>query len=177
MPLFSIVIPTFNRLHSLKETVDSVWKQNFTDYELIVIDDGSTDGTANYLSNNSSRIKFKLRRNAGPSAARNAGIDMAVGDYVIFLDSDDLWFPWTLGTYAAAIESHKGPSIIIGSWLEVDAKDLGMLPAVATANKFIAYPDFLEASQHSIFWATNNVAIRRAAIGPSCRFDENMRVF
>src|SRR5215510_13897684 len=104
MPIFSIIIPTYNRLPYLKKTLDSIWEQSFTDFEVIVVDDGSTDGTADYLRELGGSVELLRQENRGPGAARNLGVMHARGEYIAFLDSDDLWFPWPLKTYAAVAE-------------------------------------------------------------------------
>ncbi len=92
MPKVSIIIPTFNRLPMLKEAVDSVLAQDFEDFELIIVDDGSTDGTADKMIKYGGRVKLlRHNDNRGVSAARNSGITHAKGKYIGFLDSDDLW--------------------------------------------------------------------------------------
>ena len=92
MPKVSVILPTYNRLPMLKEAMDSVLAQNFEDMELIVVDDGSTDGTAEEMKRYGGRVKLiQHSRNRGVSAARNKGILHARGKYIAFLDSDDLW--------------------------------------------------------------------------------------
>ena len=92
MPKVSVIIPTYNRLSMLKEAVDSVLAQDFEDFELIVVDDGSTDGTADEVIRYGGRVKLLQHgENRGVSAARNSGILHAKGKYIAFLDSDDLW--------------------------------------------------------------------------------------
>ncbi len=88
----SVIIPTHNRLPMLKEAVDSVLCQDFEDFELIVVDDGSTDGTGPEIKQYGGRVKLLQHpQNKGVSAARNTGILHAKGKYIAFLDSDDLW--------------------------------------------------------------------------------------
>ena len=88
----SAIIPTFNRLPMLKEAVDSILAQDFEDLELIVVDDGSTDGTSEEIKKYGGRVKLLQQpQNRGVSAARNRGILQARGKYLAFLDSDDLW--------------------------------------------------------------------------------------
>ena len=92
MPKVSVIIPTYNRLPMLKEAVDSVLTQGLEDLELIVVDDGSNDGTAEAMKRYGGRVRlFQHPRNKGVSAARNRGILHARGKYIAFLDSDDLW--------------------------------------------------------------------------------------
>jgi len=98
MPQVSIIIPTYNRQQFLNEALDSVLSQSFQDFELIVVDDGSTDETATMLDNYRSRIIYLKQENSGPSAARNAGIKRAGGTYLAFLDADDLWLKHKLRT-------------------------------------------------------------------------------
>jgi len=92
MPKVSVIIPTHNRLPMLIEAIHSVLKQDFEDFELIVVDDGSTDGTAEEIRKFGGRVKLLQHpENRGVSAARNKGILHAKGKYIAFLDSDDLW--------------------------------------------------------------------------------------
>ena len=116
-PLFSVVVPTYNRLPLLIEALDSVWRQTFTDYEVIVVDDGSTDGTAEWLDGQTPRLRFLRQENKGPGAARNLGAAEAKGEYLAFLDSDDVWFPWTLATYADVLAEGARPTTIAGALL------------------------------------------------------------
>jgi glycosyltransferase involved in cell wall biosynthesis len=99
MPKVSVIIPTYNRLPMLKEAVESVLAQDFEDFELIVVDDGSTDGTADEITRFGGRVKLlQHKENRGVSAARNSGILHAKGKYIGFLDSDDLWVKGKLKT-------------------------------------------------------------------------------
>jgi glycosyltransferase involved in cell wall biosynthesis len=97
-PTVSVVIPTYNRGWILKEAIDSVLSQDCDCFELIVVDDGSTDNTQEILSSYRDRIKVIRQENKGVSAARNKGIDSSSGTYIAFLDSDDLWLPGKLET-------------------------------------------------------------------------------
>ncbi|MDD2388677.1 MAG: glycosyltransferase [Desulfobacterales bacterium] len=92
-PKVSVIIPTYNRARLLEEAIDSVLSQTFTGYELIVVDDGSTDDTGEVLASCEDRIRVIRQNNQGVSSARNAGIASASGDLITFLDSDDLWLP------------------------------------------------------------------------------------
>lgn len=96
-PEVSIITPMFNALKYIKATAESVLTQTYTDFEWIIIDDYSNDGSFQYiceLAENDPRIKpIKMPRNGGPIKARNAGMDAAVGRYIAFIDADDLWLP------------------------------------------------------------------------------------
>ncbi|HYR51621.1 MAG TPA: glycosyltransferase [Candidatus Dormibacteraeota bacterium] len=94
-PRVSVIIPTFNRRDYLAEAIASVLAQTFTDYEIVVVDDGSTDGTRELIEERYPRstIVYQYQLNRGSSAARNAGMRAARGELLAFLDSDDLWLP------------------------------------------------------------------------------------
>lgn len=96
LPEVSVIIPTFNRASTIKRAVDSVLTQSFSDFELIVVDDGSTDRTEEILSDFSNKIKILKTQNRGVSAARNLGAEVSAGRFIAFLDSDDEWRPTKL---------------------------------------------------------------------------------
>ncbi len=108
--LFTVVIPTYNRKDILGETIQSVLNQKFTDFELLIVDDGSTDNTkelvAEYMSRNPLKIKYIYQNNSERSAARNNGIQSALGDFVVLLDSDDTFLPHHLELLAQTIRKH-----------------------------------------------------------------------
>jgi len=106
MPETSVIIPTFNRFDFLKEAIDSVLRQAYRDFELIVVDDGSTDGTTAYLRSLGGSIRYIRQENAGPATARNRGVAMARGRYVAFLDSDDLWQKNKLAVQVSEMKAH-----------------------------------------------------------------------
>src|SRR5579871_6735110 len=114
-PVFSVVIATYNRLNFLEQAVNSIFAQTFEDYELIIVDDGSTDNTRDYLNSLSGRLKPLYQPNKGPSAARNLGVKSAIGNYIAFLDSDDVWLPWTLATFHELIVKYREPSLLCGA--------------------------------------------------------------
>ena len=90
-PLVSVILPTFNRAYCLAESIHSVLDQSFTDFELIVVDDGSTDDTFALLQQFPAVQLIRLNENHGVSYARNRGMEQAKGEWIAFLDSDDLW--------------------------------------------------------------------------------------
>ena len=113
--LFSVVIPTRNRRGLLARALASVRVQSSAPREVIVVDDGSTDDTLEFLATQAD-VRVARSPGGGPGAARNAGAALAAGDYLAFLDSDDLWFPWTLAAMADAIEAHGRPAYVAGSF-------------------------------------------------------------
>lgn len=106
MPRVSVIIPTYNRAEYVTQAIDSVLAQTYTDYEIIVVDDGSADNTKEVLLPYMDRIRYIYQENAGVSAARNTGIKAAKGDWITFLDSDDEWLPGKLAVQIRAVERH-----------------------------------------------------------------------
>ena len=105
-PLVSVIIPTYNRGWTVQAAVDSVLDQDFSDYELIVVDDGSNDNTREILGAYGKGITVLQQSNMGVSAARNSGIAAASGRLIAFLDSDDLWLPGKLSTQVKFFEEN-----------------------------------------------------------------------
>jgi len=105
--LISVIIPTYNRAHSVTESINSVLSQTYVNYEIIVVDDGSTDQTKETLRPYLHKIKYIYQDNKGVSAARNTGIKSAKGDWIAFLDSDDRWLPEKLHRQKEIINNSK----------------------------------------------------------------------
>jgi len=101
----SVVIPTYNRRDFIVSAIESVLAQDFTDHELIVVDDGSTDDTVDLLKPYATVIRLIRTANQGPALARNMGMLAARGDYIAYLDSDDLYYPYKLGMQAELLDA------------------------------------------------------------------------
>ena len=102
----SIVIPTYNRESFIKKALDSVMEQTFRDFEVVVIDDGSTDRTKDIVSGYGDNVHYYYQENRGIAGARNPGIKKSTGDYIAFLDSDDYWIPEKLQRQLALFHEH-----------------------------------------------------------------------
>ena len=115
-PVVSVVIPTYNRAAYLLETLASVFAQSFTDYEVIVVNDGSPDDTDRRLRPlaEAGRIVYREQPNAGQSTARNRGLAEARGELIAFLDDDDLWPPDKLAWQVAALREHPDWLLVSG---------------------------------------------------------------
>jgi glycosyltransferase involved in cell wall biosynthesis len=122
--LFSIIIPTYNRAHLISRAIDSVVNQTYKNWELIIVDDGSTDNTKELVENYSrkdNRVRYVYQENAERSAARNKGIENAKGEYVCFLDSDDYYLPNHLLNLSKHISSDE-TIYYVGLVIEKDDK-------------------------------------------------------
>lgn len=126
-PLISCIIPVYNGEQFLRDAIDSIMAQSYRSVEVIVVDDGSTDGTATVVRSYGDKINYLWQTNSGPATARNLGMSFAKGEYIAFLDADDLWHPEKLAAQMArfrarpeldiclshveAFATHKSPAI------------------------------------------------------------------
>ncbi|OGO23189.1 MAG: hypothetical protein A2144_11180 [Chloroflexi bacterium RBG_16_50_9] len=107
MPKVSVITPTYNRAHLISQSIQSVLNQTFSDFEIIIVDDGSTDNTREVLDSfKDPRIKYTWQENGGPSVARNTGIKASSGDYIVFLDSDDVLVRNALEKGVRVLDAH-----------------------------------------------------------------------
>lgn len=122
-PLFSVVIATYNYGHLVERAIRSVLEQTYAGFELIVVDDGSTDDTETRLAAYSERLRYIHKPNGGQSSAYNLGADSASGEYVYILDADDELYPDTLANFARVIDAHRAQGtherIFYGSYTSV----------------------------------------------------------
>src|SRR4051794_13197703 len=125
-PTVSVVVPTYNQPRLLSETLDGVLAQTFADFEVVVVDDGSTDDTPAVLARyagRDGRVRVVRQPNAGIGAARNRGLDEARGRYVAPLDHDDLWMPGKLAAQVAFMQAHPACVGVSVPWAVSSAPD------------------------------------------------------
>lgn len=118
MPTVSVITPAWNAAEFLRETIDSVRAQTFTDWELVLVDDGSTDDTVAIVESYRAldpRVRLVRQPNSGPSTARNHGMRVAVGEFFAFLDSDDTWHPTFLEAQLAVFAQHPETWLVTGN--------------------------------------------------------------
>lgn len=121
-PRISVIIPTYNRLGFLRESLDSVCAQTFSDYEVIVVDDGSTEDIAAGIADHPAQARVIRQARSGPGAARNLGIKAARAETIAFLDSDDLWAPTKLERFVRLLDDSPEIRIAYGPMLPIDAE-------------------------------------------------------
>ena len=115
-PRVSVIIPTYNNAHFIAQAIESVLAQSFDSYEVIVIDDGSTDDTHELVGRFGAPVRYEKQANAGVSAARNHGINMARGDLVVFLDADDTFYPDKLARQSAMFDADAKLGVVNSGW-------------------------------------------------------------
>ena len=175
--MVSVIVPTYNRRGFIRETIDSVLGQTYSDLELIVVDDGSTDGTRDLileLYGSEKRVRYVHQHNQERSFARNRGIIEAKGEFVAFLDSDDLWLADKLQRQVIAIERSEDIDMVV-TWWEI--VDVDCNPVRAVTNPAIAD---VEAGLMGPMMAYENLIgsptplIRRRALDGICHFNPNL---
>lgn len=171
MPLFSTIIPVYNRAELIRRTLDSVLAQELPDQEVIVVDDGSTDDTLKTLATYGDRIRVFQQKNSGPAVARNLGIQQASGEYAAILDSDDLWFPWTLATYAEAIRRHNSPAFVAGAPAVFhDESELSSQTAAPIREEY--FPDYLASGDRWRWFGASSFVLRTDAVRAAGGFSD-----
>ncbi len=119
--MISLIIPTYNSSQFIKETISSAQLQTCNDIEIVIVDDGSIDNTAEIVSNMNGPVKIIRQQNKGRGAARNNGISQAKGEYIAFLDHDDLLFPESIADRVAFLESKPNVGWVFTDAIEFDA--------------------------------------------------------
>jgi glycosyltransferase involved in cell wall biosynthesis len=172
MPLISVIIPAYNAEKTIEDTVKSVLNQSFSDFELIVINDGSQDATLDILSKiKDSRLKVFTHSNSGPQVSRNRGIKEATGQYISFLDADDLWTSDKLESQFDALQSHPTAAVAYSwtNWVDETGKFFRRGSYISANGDVFArllLMDFIESG--------SNPLILRQALEAAGGFDETL---
>ncbi len=172
-PLVSVIVPTFNRSHLLGAAVNSVLEQTYPNIELIVIDDGSTDKTGQVVSSFGADVRYMYQQNRGPSAARNRGISISNGSYLIFLDDDDLLKPTMVERTVGLVENASGD---VGA-AHVDYEYFGANESqrLAMPRKPRRGPETIDRLVKANFIPINTALLRRKCVEAIGGFDDGLR--
>lgn len=174
-PLVCVIIPTYNRAPLLRRALDSVLSQEANgeqfDVEVLVIDDGSTDETSDLLQRYPGVRYIRRTDNQGTSAARNAGLKEANGQYVAFLDDDDIWLPWKLRRQVELLEAHPEIGVVYGQEIKRSSQDVFVWPTVQDAHSGWILRSLLISCPVN----TSSVLIRQSSLERVGYFDESLR--
>ena len=172
MPKVSVVIPAYNCQRFITTAINSVLAQSYADYELIVVDDGSTDNTSQIVSGFRGRVKLIKQKNGGPAAARNTGVAHSRGEYVAFLDQDDAWLPDKLKAQVELMDGNERLGLVFTDTYEIPDRGFDA-SAYGAARSFISRPPHrgmaLEYLFLKNFISTSSVMVRKGIlekIGP-----------
>ncbi|WP_456434041.1 glycosyltransferase family 2 protein [Thermosulfuriphilus sp.] len=176
MPKVAVVIPCYNAETFIPKTLESVLAQDFPDYEIIVVDDGSTDSTRAILQeyNRLSNLKIIHQSNAGPAQSRNTGIKASDSDYIAFLDSDDLWHPFKLRQQVEILDNNPGVGLCYtgAQVIDLSGKRLPQRDRKTALPVFNSHRRALEALMVENFIVTSSVLIRRGVLEKTGLFSD-----
>lgn len=174
LPKVSVIVPTYNYADFLPEALRSVLAQTFTDYEVIIVDDGSTDSTSQVIKPflADTRVRYIYQRNKGQSAARNTGIRHATGEFVAFLDADDIWLPEKLEKQVPLFDLNGTIALVYckGEYIDLTGRPLPDLEWPLNADA--TYKDYLYAN-----WigTPSAVIVKKRIFDTVGFFDENLK--
>ncbi len=173
MPTISVVIPAYNGERTILETIASVQQQTCSDFELIVINDGSTDRTLELLSTvQDPRLKVFSYSNGGLPTARNRGIAQATGEFITFIDADDLWTPDKLELQLAALQKHPEAGLAYSWTLVMDETGENFHPGKSVSYEGNVYRELLLSN---FIASGSNVMLRRKTIESVGEFDPTLK--
>jgi glycosyltransferase involved in cell wall biosynthesis len=167
--LVSVVIPTYNYAHFIGEAIDSAFSQSYRDFEIVVVDDGSTDNTKEFVSRFPD-VRYLYQTNKGIAAARNAGLLNSRGDYLVFLDADDRLLPNCLEAGVNSLEDNPACAFVSGQWQRIaeDGKALPPVPGVVVKEDH--YRAFLD---YNYVGTVGQVMFRRRVLEAVKGFDSS----
>ena len=173
MPVISIIIPAYNAEKTILETIQSLQKQTFSDFEIIVINDGSIDKTVQLLNSiDEPRLKVFSYPNGGLPVARNRGIDRATGEYITFIDADDLWTPEKLADQLAALQQHPEAGVAYSWTAFIDENSQFLYAWEPIYYQGDVYPTLLLKNFIS---SGSNLLVRKEFIAAAGRFDPELK--
>jgi glycosyltransferase involved in cell wall biosynthesis len=170
-PLFSVIIPTYNRERDVVAAVESVLAQTLSDFDVWVVDDGSTDRTTQELARFGTAIRYLKIPNGGQAAARNHGVSVSAGRYLAFLDADDRWSREKLKQYAQVIEKATDAGLFYSDYVVVDEAGKRLWSQRARPVEGDTYLELL----HGNFVAASSAVVSRVALEACGGFDEALR--
>ena len=171
MPKVSVIIPVYNGAATIGRALASVFAQTFTDYEVVVVNDGSTDDTPAVLAGYGDRIRVVTQANRGLPAARNSGIRASSGEYVAFIDDDDEWLPQMIERCAAVLDEDAECGLVYAGALKVDLAGRPM-PDQGSENDDIDSPTMEQMLARPWVVVPSRVMVRRTILERCEGFDE-----
>lgn len=171
-PLVSIIIPDYNQAHFIRDAINSALRQTYRNFEIIVIDDGSTDDSPTAIAEFGNRIRTIRQPNQGLSAARNTGIAASVGRYIALLDSDDAWLPDYLGIMVATLQANPQAGAAYSGWRYMDAQGRD-LPQSSV--RVVPPDEFRATLAFGNFLVPSGVIVRRECFAVHGGFDTDLR--
>jgi len=170
MPKVSVIIPTYNRAHFLTQAIDSVFAQTFKDYEILIVDDGSTDHSVDVIKQYGDRVRYIYQENEGPPGAMNTGVENTTGEYYVVLGNDDMLMPDMLERQLAVMEKDPDLAFVCAGTYFVDEEG-----EIIKTSKDGRYREktFKSLLSDNFVWHLTTV-VRRSMADEVGHFDENL---
>ena len=181
MPRVSIVLPVFNGEELIRNSIASVLSQTFNDFELIIINDGSTDKTPDIIREfDDDRIKTFSYANSGLSKSRNRGVSKSRGEYIAFLDHDDVWMPDKLEQQLYRFQAEDKPDIVYGQTQLIDRKGnpttFSRFGRSFAGGESVFEGNILEyVLRNNFIWTGSNIMVKRGVFEVVGKYDEDLR--
>lgn len=177
MAFFSIIIPLYNKEHFIENTIQSILNQTFQDFEIIVINDGSTDRSEEKLLQfKDSRIQYFSKKNEGASVTRNYGIEKANADFITFLDADDYWYPTFLETMFTNIKKLPNQKVFAAAIeFETSKKIIPAQYSISKTNNDFEIVDYFQASLKETVLCTSCAVFHKTVFEAAGNFDTKIK--
>jgi glycosyltransferase involved in cell wall biosynthesis len=177
MAFFSIIIPLYNKEHFIENTIQSILNQTFQDFEIIVVNDGSTDRSEEKLFQfKDSRIQYFSKKNEGASVTRNCGIEKANADFITFLDADDYWYPTFLETMFTNIKKLPNQKVFAAAIeFETSKKIIPAQYSISKTNNDFEIVDYFQASLKETVLCTSCAVFHKTVFEAAGNFDTKIK--
>lgn len=173
--MISVIMTTYNNKPYIKHALESLLQQTYKDIEIIIVDDGSTDNTREILELYEEHIRYFYKENGGEASARNAGLSLAKGEYIAFLDADDLYKPNKLEEQLKILQANPDIDVVYND-IEVIDQNLGYITTLKSEGVFTNQEDFLcMLLVRQIIPATASMMFRRKCVEKGIRYPEQYR--
>lgn len=176
MPFFSVIIPLYNKENFIENTIKSILNQSFNNFEVIIVNDGSTDASEEkVLQFNDSRIRYFSKENEGVSTARNYGISIAQSDYITFIDADDFWYPNFLQVMFQNIQQFPEQKVFSAAIeIETPKNVIPALYSIDKTNELLVVNYFEGSFKESVIW-TSSAVFNKCVFDEVGNFDSNLK--
>ncbi len=173
--LISVVIPSYNKAPFICNTIESILNQTYSDFEIVIVDDGSTDDSLEKIEQrfNDERIKIIAKQNGGPSSARNRGVEESKGKWILFLDADDMLLPNALESFNKRISMYPKYKYFVGNFYSMRSESDIIIGSRRHYEGRVKWPFFFEAAR--VLTETSGTAMYDRKILLKDKYDENLR--
>lgn len=174
----SVIVPLYNKESSIYSTLQSILNQDYSNYEVVIVDDGSTDSSTSIVQSvKSEKIRFFSKKNGGVSSARNYGIKQAIGEYCLFFDADDYMMPSALSTFASLIQEHPGFIMYTGNVWNCFGTKKKLRCKINKQTSVISSNPYYDVWRDNLTTSTGSYVFKRTIVNTIGYLNENLSFF